>query len=153
MTTSNLEADLIRDEGERTHAYRDSRGIWTIGIGHNIQVDPTLVPLLHHLINDGINQAQIDGLFAHDLAGAKLQLGLHLPWWTTLDDVRQDVIVNMTFNMGMKTLLQFHNTLRHIQEHNWLAASAGMLASAWATEVGGRARRLAKQMTTGIHQP
>lgn len=152
MTTANLEPDLIRDEGERAKAYRDSRGVWTIGIGHNIEADPGLVPQLQHLIDDGIDRPAIDALFAHDVSGAKLQLSLHLPWWSQLDDIRQDVMVNMTFNMGMATLLEFHNTLAAIEARDWQRASVGMLASDWDKQVGQRAVRLARQMLTGEHQ-
>src|SRR5216683_3351843 len=152
MTTNNLEDDLIRDEGERLRAYRDTKGIWTIGIGHNIEADPVENPQLQHLINPGIDRATVDELFASDLGNAKSQLGLHLPWWTELDDIRQDVLVNMTFNMGINTLLQFHNTLAKLQAGDYDGAADGMLASAWAGQVGQRAQRLATQMRTGVHQ-
>jgi len=152
MTTSNLQADLTRDEGVRFRAYQDTKGIWTIGIGHNIQADPTLMPQLAQLKDPGIDQARVDQLFAADLANAERQLTANLPWWTQLDDIRQDVLVNMTFNMGMTTLLQFKNTLASMQAGDYDAAANGMLASAWATQVGARAQRLAAQMRTGVHQ-
>ena len=152
MTTKNLENDLKRDEGVETKAYTDTRGIWTIGIGHNIEADPELMLELQHLIDPGIDMAMVDKLFASDVDAAKNQLELHLPWWKSLDDVRQDVLVNMTFNMGINTLLQFRNTLAMMQGGNYADAADGMLASLWARQVGARAQRLARQMRTGIHQ-
>ena len=152
MTTKNLENDLKRDEGVETKAYTDTRGIWTIGIGHNIEADPELMLELQHLIDPGIDMAMVDKLFASDVDAAKNQLELHLPWWKSLDDVRQDVLVNMTFNMGINTLLQFRNTLAMMQGGNYADAADGMLASLWARLVGARAQRLARQMRTGIHQ-
>ena len=152
MTTPHLEADLIRDEGVRLRAYRDTRGIWTIGIGHVIQADPGLTPQLAHLIDPGIDRSIVDTLFAHDVAGAKLGLSLRLPWWTGLDDVRQDVLVNMAFNLGIGALLAFHEVLGRMRAGDYVGAAAGMLDSAWARQVGPRALRLAEQMRTGVHQ-
>jgi lysozyme len=151
MTTHFLETDLTRDEGVRFKAYKDARGIWTIGIGHNIQADPSLTPQLRHLIEPGIDQATVDSLFAADVTNAESQLTLHLPWWTQLDDIRQDVLVNMTFNMGMATLLLFHDTLARIQAGDYVGAADAMLQSAWAAQVGERAQRLAAQVRSGVH--
>jgi lysozyme len=62
------------------------------------------------------------------------------------------VLVNMGFNMGVTGLLQFHNTLHYIENHQWEQAAEGMLNSAWARQVHARATRLAEQMLTGEHQ-
>ena len=66
-----------------------------------------------------------------------------------VDDVRQDVMVELVFNMGIGTLSTFVNTLRAVEAHNWPMASAGLLASKWAGQVGARATRLAAMMKTG----
>lgn len=153
MTSPNLEADLIRDEGKRSKAYKDSRGIFTIGIGHNIQADPTLLADLGHLIDPGISDERINALFMHDLAEVTHELDLHLPWWRQLDDIRQDVLANMTFNMGIATLLEFTNTLAAIRRGDFEDAARRMLQSRWASQVHSRATRLAEQMRTGVHQP
>ena len=142
MTTANLIPDLERDEGCKLTAYQDTLGIWTIGYGH-AYVHPGTV----------WSQATADAQLASDVAHTEASLDNQLPWWRSLDDIRQDVIANMAFNMGVTTLLQFHNTLGAIQRGDWKAAHDGMLASLWARQVPNRALRLATQMLTGIHQP
>lgn len=141
MTTPNLIPDLERDEGCRLSAYQDTRGIWTVGYGH-AYVHPGTV----------WTQTEADAQLAADVAHTEAGLDVHLPWWRSLDDVRQDVLVNMAFNMGVTNLCQFHNTLAAVQRHDWQAAHDGMLASLWAKQVGQRAVRLANQMLTGEHQ-
>ena len=140
MTTGRLIPDLMQDEGCRLSAYQDTMGIWTVGYGH-AYVHPGTV----------WTQAQADSQLQVDVNATEAGLNIHLPWWRTLDDVRQDVICEMAFNMGVTALCQFHNTLAAVQAHNWQAAHDGMLASLWATQVGARAQRLAEQMLTGEH--
>ncbi len=69
-----------------------------------------------------------------------------------MDPIRQDVLANMCFNMGIGTLMTFHNTLAAMHDQRWEDAAEGMLASKWASQVGARADRLAEQMRTGEHQ-
>jgi lysozyme len=144
MTTEFLIPDLEHDEGLRLTAYQDTKGIWTCGYGHAYVAPGTVWTLAHA-------QAQL----LDDIAHTEALLDLQLPWWRTLDDVRQDVLVEMGFNMGVTNLCGFHITLAAIQAHNWPAAKAGMLDSDWAKPppigVGERAERLAEQMLTGVH--
>ncbi len=141
MTTHLLIEDLKRDEGCRLTAYKDTVGVWTVGVGH-AHVEPGTV----------WTQAQANAQLAADIAHIEASLDVHLPWWRTLDDVRQDVIANMAFNLGVASLMTFGNTLGHVKRGEWELAAEGMLASKWAAQVHGRAMRLAEQMRTGVHQ-
>ena len=143
MTSQYLEADLIRDEGEELIAYLDSLGNVTWGIGHK---DNSVA------VGTVFMQSQVDAQFQIDKNAAIAGISGALPWWPTLDDLRQDVLVNMTFNMGLAGVLGFHRTLTFIEDSDWEDAAAGMLASKWAGQVGARATRLAEQMRTGVHQ-
>lgn len=140
MTTANLLPDLRRDEGCVLKAYKDTVGVWTVGYGH-AYVHPGTV----------WTQEQAEAALRADVEHTEVLLSAQLPWWSDLDDVRQDVIVNMAFNMGVSHLAQFHRTLSAIKRGDWQAAHDGMLASKWATQVGGRAKRLAQQMLKGQH--
>lgn len=136
MTTETLLADLRRDEGVRAKPYRDSVGKLTIGVGRNLD-------------DVGLRPDEIDYLLANDVKAAADQLDARLPWWRKLDDVRQDVLVNMAFNLGIDKLLTFHTTLGDIQRGDYQAASVAMLESEWAKQVHDRATRLAAMMATG----
>ncbi len=149
MTTAYLRQDLERDEGLRLDAYPDPLSgaePWTIGYGHT---GPEVC--------EGLSWSpdQCADALARDIGAACALLDQHAPWWRELNDARQDVMANMVFNMGWLNaagthgLGTFHNTLAAIRLSRWQEAHDGLLASAWAREVGARAQRLAQQMLTG----
>jgi lysozyme len=140
-----LIAELRRDEGVEYTPYTDTTGNPTVGVGHNLNASPLPAGWTYPL-----NDAQVNQLLTTDLQDTFAQLNSNLPWWTTLDPVRQRVIANMAFNMGIATLLTFHNTLAAVQRGAYATAAAGMQASAWYTQVGARAQRLSQAMATGV---
>ena len=135
--------ELRRDEGVRYEPYNDTKGIPTVGVGHNLVAGP--LPGWTYPLTD----SQVNGLLAADLQNVYTDLTNTLPWWLYLDDVRQRVIVNMAFNLGIGKLLGFVNTMAAIRKGQWALAAQGMLNSAWASQVGDRAKRLAHMMETG----
>jgi lysozyme len=150
MTTPFLAQDLRRDEGLRLTTYPDPLSgaePWTIGYGHTGAE-----------VHRGLawTPAEAETALISDIAHACELLDAHAPWWRDLGDARQDVLANMAFNMGWLNaagthgLGTFHGTLAAIRAGDWPAAHDGLLASAWAREVGGRARRLAEQLLTGV---
>jgi lysozyme len=139
MSDAALIAELRRDEGTVRHAYQDSEGYWTIGVGR----------LIDKRLGGGLSDDEIDYLLRNDIKAKAADLDAHLPWWRGLDAVRGRVLLNMCFNLGITRLLKFKNTLAAIKAKRWSDASKGMLASKWADQVGLRADRLAKMMRTG----
>jgi lysozyme len=140
-TPTNITDQLKRDEGFRSEVYIDSVGKRTIGYGHNLDANPLPVTT--------VTEAQAIDILHTDIARVTVQLRGALVWFDTLDEVRQGVLTNMAFNMGMEGLLGFHNTLYAVQYGDWNAASYGMEHSAWYDQVGERARRLVAQMQEG----
>lgn len=143
MTTSALISDLKRDEGLRLAAYPDplSGGDpWTIGYGHT-----------GNEVKKGLRWTpeKCEAVLVQDIEEHTEELDLRMPWWRNLDPVRQDVIANMAFNLGVKRLLGFKNTLALARAGDYHGAAKGMLASAWAGQVGARAQRLARMMRDG----
>lgn len=127
---------LIIDEGYRQHPYRDTKGILTIGVGRNLE-------------SDGISKEEAKYLATNNINEKYQQLISALPWFTDLDEVRQCVLINMGFNMGVPSLLNFKVTLNFIAHGDYEKASEEMLNSLWAKQVGNRAERLAQMMRTG----
>ena len=139
---ARLIEQLRLHEGERKKPYRDTVGKLTIGIGRNLD-------------DKGLRRDEIEYLLANDIADARADLDRYLPWWRGLDPVRQRVLIDMSFNMGMGApnrggLLSFVNTLSNIRQGRYAEAADMMLASKWAQQVGRRAVRLATMMRTGM---
>lgn len=147
MITEALLADLRRDEGLRLRAYPDpltGGSPWTIGYGHTgLDVHPGLVWTVD----------QAEAALRADVAKAERLLDAYAPWWRGLAPARQDVLLNMTFNLGwgdgQHGLSSFKRTLSKIRRGDYAGAAANMLASLWARQVGARADRLAEMMRTG----
>ncbi len=131
-----LLSELERDEALRLKPYRDSKGLFTIGIGRCL--DTT-----------GISEAEARYLLSNDVTRTVADLDAHLAWWRDLDAVRQRAIINMAFNLGIGGLLKFERTLADLRAGNFVGAANGMLESAWSRQVGVRAQRLAKMVVAG----
>lgn len=139
----HLTKQLTIDEGVKPQVYKDSLGLWTIGIGR--LVDPSIP-------GSGLRPEEIQYLFANDLEDRLTSLSAKLPWMSTLDEARQGVLLNMSFQMGVTGLLKFKNTLELVRKGNYVEAATAMLQSLWAKQTPKRAGRLAKQMLTGEWQ-
>lgn len=143
MNIQLLQKELTRDEGIRFSPYKDTKDIMTVGIGHNLQSSP--ISYSYPLTQDQVNQ-----IFASDVQNVIKDLNANIPWWSSLDEVRQRVLANMTFNLGINGLLAFKNTLNFIKCGNYVAAAEGMKNSKWYNQVGARADRLCQAMRTGV---
>ncbi|KOE25735.1 glycoside hydrolase family protein [Burkholderia multivorans] len=132
---TKLKAELTLDEGRRSRIYVDTVGKVSGGIGRN-------------LTDKGFRDNEIDLMYQNDIAETEAWLDRNLPWWRSLDPVRQRVMMNMAFNMQGK-LLTFVNTLAAVKRGDYASAADGMLASKWASQVGDRAKRLADMMRSG----
>jgi len=66
-----------------------------------------------------------------------------------LSEVRQRVVADMVFNLGLPRFAQFKNMIAAIEAEDFVQASNEMMDSRWAQQVGLRASRLAEMMETG----
>lgn len=136
MNRDAMVSQLIIDEAMKLKPYTDTKGKLTIGIGRN-------------LTDVGISEPEARTLLSNDLDVTEKSLDHALPMWRQLSEARQEVILNMSFNMGVEKLLEFKNMLHDIQAGDFIGAAREMLASAWSRQVGKRADRLAEQMRNG----
>jgi lysozyme len=133
---SNLTEDLIRHEGYRQDLYEDTEGIITIGVGYNIQEKGLPDYIIKLLLNDSINEA-------------RSELDRIKPDWTRYSDNRQEVLINMMFNLGAPRFQEFRKFWKALKSNNFNLASAEMLDSKWSRQVGSRATELALRMEQG----
>jgi len=129
----SLIEQLKRHEGWEAKPYIDTVGIPTFGYGFTY-----------------ITLAEGEMILRNRIETYKQELIATFPWTKKLDSVRFNVLLNMTYNLGIARLSGFVNTLKAVEEGRWEDASRGMLASKWATQVKGRAVELAAQMLTGV---
>ena len=137
---ADITRQLKSDEGFRRTVYQDSLGYWTIGVGR--LVDPSRP-------DSGLRDSEIEFMLRNDIEDRITALGKVLPWFLDLDEVRQGVLVNMAFQLGVKGLLGFSTTLQLVSKGYYEDAAQQMLKSKWAAQTPERAKRLAQQMKTG----
>ena len=123
-------------EGERLFPYKCTAGRLTIGVGRNLD-------------DRGITAEESAYLLANDIDEYWERLETEIPWVTQLDPVRQRVLLDMAFNLGIGGLMGFKKTLAAVRGGEYERAAAMMLQSRWARQVGTRAKRLSRMMFTG----
>ena len=148
---------LIAHEGLRLDVYKDSLGIDTIGIGRNLEdrgitkdeLDWMDYPSIEYVYSDGITEADAMYLAKNDVQIVEDELLRAHPCVDRLDSVRQLVLVDMAFNMGVPRLCKFKKMWAAIHEEDFRTAAKEMLDSRWAVQVKRRSHKLAHAMHHG----
>ena len=133
---TSLEDQLIDHEGLELKPYRCTAEKLTIGVGRNIE-------------DRGITEDEARYLLKNDIKIVEDELLEKKPVVAGLDSVRQRVLVDMGFNLGIPTLLKFQNMWAAIEEEDFQTAADEAMDSRWAKQVGRRAERLCQAMATG----
>jgi lysozyme len=137
-----LKKMLKLHEGVRRHVYVCSGGYETIGVGRNISQSGL-----------GISEEEIDFLLDKDIERVTNELTGEYDWFDTLDEVRKNALIDISFNLGASKLRGFKNALQAMSEDNYKTASEEFYDSRWAQQVGMRATRLCKMIQTGEYPP
>jgi len=133
MDVDKLKDQLILHEGLELKSYTCSAGYITLGVGRNVE-------------ELGITEDEARYLLDNDILRVTKELDNAMPWWRDMSEVRQRIVVDMVFNLGISRFLNFKNAINAMQEEDWPEAAAQMLDSKWADQVGQRSHRLAKAM-------
>lgn len=131
--SDDLEKQLMRHEGFVGHAYEDTEGYLTIGIGR----------LIDKRRNGAITVEEARFLLRNDIEDVFDALDQHIPWWRRQSYVRRIALANMAFNLGIHGLLSFRNMLSALRQGEHDAAAAEALDSKWSRQVGRRADEIA----------
>jgi len=136
MNQERIEKQLRRHESYRKHPYRDSEGVLTVAYGRNLDAN-------------GISRLEARLMLRNDIEASEEECVTRFDFFRGLNDVRQEVLVNMMFNLGWPRLKGFVKMIAALVEKDYEMAGAEMLDSKWHRQVKGRAKELAKQMRTG----
>jgi len=136
---SKLSKMLKRHEGTETHAYVDTVGKITIGVGRNIDDEGGI----------GLSEEEIDFMLGNDIDRVEDELASNFSWFVDLDEARYDALINICFNLGLPRLLKFENALEAMASEDYNLAAVEFLDSRWAQQVGQRAIELSLMIETG----
>jgi len=135
MISPSLISSIKRHEGYRSHAYRDSVGVLTIGYGLNL--------------DDGISEQLAEKILILILKERQETLSSLFPFWKELTPARQDVFLNMAFNMGIPRFLGFRRMLSAAASNDIAGVCREMRNSKWFLQVKGRAEELIEDFRKG----
>jgi len=131
MNLEKLRDRIIAHEGFKLMPYRDQLGFITIGIGRCLD-------------KKGISKEEAFYLFTNDVNDAVSDVSKYIKFYNNLDDSRQEVLVEMRFQMGIAGLLGFKEFLSHLKKGDYKRASEEMLNSKWAKQTPIRAKELSE---------
>lgn len=134
-----LKRQLVKHEGEVNHAYKDSEGYLTIGVGR----------LIDKKKGGGISHSEAMYLLDNDIDSVIAACRNEFHWYPRLSENRQAVVANMVFNLGMPNFKKFKRTIHFLRLEMYQQAADEMLDSKWASQVGNRALELADLMREG----
>ena len=136
--TEKLLDMLKRHEGVKSHVYLCSAGYETIGVGRNISKSGM-----------GLSEDEVNYLLENDIERVIKELSSEYPWFNSLDDVRKDAMIDISFNLGATRLRGFKRALAAMEVADYTTAAKEFLDSKWSRDVKGRATELCYMIETG----
>ena len=116
---------LVENEGVKRFAYKDSLGYVSVGIGR----------CLDQKKGKGLSIDECFYLLNNDLKECRSLLA-GFNWYSKQDRTRQDVLVELCFNLGLKGLAAFKRMIAALEVNNYQVAVNELKDSLWATQVG-----------------
>ena len=120
------------EEGFRKTAYKDTRGVLTIGYGLNL--------------DEGITEPEGEYLMRERLAQKQDRFMSAWPEYKRQPKRVRIALLDMSYEMGVAGVMGFHDMLAALEHEDYEAAQAAALDSDWARhpDTAGRAKRVAR---------
>lgn len=105
---------ITKEEGSRNKAYKDSKGLPTIGVGHLIKADEP------HLLNATLTDEQVKELLKSDLkwCSEAVESSIKVP----LSQKQFDALYSLCFNIG-ETAFRKSTVVRRLNEGDYKGAA------------------------------
>lgn len=160
--TARLEAQVGSNEGFAAVPAKDTRGLWSVAEGWCLETNPPTGEQWRVLLENGwvkfsITKAGADWAMGTTLVERIDTISKLIPEWDLLNDARQNALVEMAFQLGVKKFLGFHDMLgaipAAIKTGDWSVVKAEALDSDWNRELlkthSHRAEIVAEQLASG----
>ena len=113
---------------------------WTVGFGFTHGVTP----------DSRMNRITAERKLEQEILEVDAALRNTLTWYNDASFVTKTVLINLSFNMGIKGLLGFKNTLAFIKEKKYKEAAFNLRKSLYYKQVTKRAEELATRLETQV---
>jgi lysozyme len=132
-------------EGLRLKRYPDTRGIWTIARGFNLEAPGAAIVCANTgvdyravMAGGAITLDQANAIFERQYAKVAAAARRAIPGIDQDPDNAGAVVCDMIFELGEAGFNAFHHAIAGLRARDWRAAIAGMQASKWAKQVPNR---------------
>jgi lysozyme len=141
MDMIRLMKSVKQHEGFRNSVYRDTLGKRTVGYGHLCVED-------HWEDNRAYTVPELERVLEADLNNAVQGAESLFKDCPVLEDLAQELIVEMIFQLGKSGVSKFKNMWKALKHDppNYEQASIEMLDSRWAKQTPARAKGMSEQM-------
>lgn len=136
---------IKQHEGVRNVPYKDSRGLWTVGVGHLIGDGRSLPPEY----NRQFSSSEIDFMFAKDYEEHK-KMAEKAPGYDLANEKGKAALIDLTFNMGGGWFKKFKNAAAALAQGNFELAAEELTDSLWYKQVKGRAVTIVNMIREGL---
>ena len=133
---------LKRHEGVRSHAYKCSENMITVGVGRNLDENGGI----------GLSDDEIEYLLMNDIERCDAELRAAYDWYENLKKPRRDAMINMCFNLGLTRLRGFVKALEAMSREQYDVAADEFMDSRWAEQVGERAVEVTELIRSGEYR-
>ena len=116
-------------------------GYETIGVGRNISESGL-----------GLSKDEVEYLLKNDILRCRNELLGEYDWFENLDSVRQEAMIDLSFNLGQTKLRTFVKALGHMADGNYEEAGREFYNSRWAEQVGDRSLEVCQMIGSGEYQ-
>lgn len=133
---------LKRHEGVRSHAYKCSENMITVGVGRNLDENGGI----------GLSDDEIEYLLMNDIERCDAELRAAYDWYENLKKPRRDAMINLCFNLGLTRLRGFVKALEAMSREQYDVAADEFMDSRWAEQVGDRAVEVTELIRSGEYR-
>jgi len=132
---------ITKEEGFKNKAYKDSKGLWSVGVGHLIKKDET------YLLNAALSDQEVEDLLRSDLrwCSEAVESSVKVP----LTQASMDALYSLCFNIG-ETNFKKSTVVKKINENDLKGAADAILMWSKQPELLPRRKRERALFLSGI---
>lgn len=116
-------------EGFRSRVYKCTEGYDTIGYGFAIK---------DLYLSEGVSEL----ILKEKVTNLRLRIEKKFDWFNEVPREVQEVLLEMSYQMGVSGVSKFKNALKHMRNGEWNKAADEMLLSRWYKQTPKRAKEL-----------
>ncbi|KAI6649243.1 hypothetical protein LOD99_11610 [Oopsacas minuta] len=153
LSCSSARALIEKHEGYKSCEYVDTTGHPTICVGFNLDRSDARSKIKEvggdydKLLKGGcLSHSQCEKLFDGDLSTAEKD---EENVFGTVCGCVQNVLIDMTFNLGRSQIAGFTTFVKYIKAKDWKSAGEDLRTTAWCSQVGTRCRDDMAQIEAG----